>query len=156
MTAPSTIQIEIPSPAGLSSAEAERRLQQYGPNEPATRKGRSGIVAFLYLFLNPLSALLLIAATFSVFLGQVADACIIFLVVALGTGLNFLQIYRSERAIDLLRHQVRTTVSVLRDNRWQEVPRPTIVPGDLVRVFPGDLVVDPCAGSGTVISAAHS
>ncbi|MFL6451886.1 MAG: magnesium-translocating P-type ATPase [Bryobacteraceae bacterium] len=140
MTAPPTIQIETPSPAGLSSAEAERRLQQYGPNEPATRKGRSGLLAFLLLFLNPLSALLLIAATFSVFLGQVVDACIIFLVVALGTGLNFLQTYRSERAIELLRHQVRTTVSVLRDNRWQEVPRQTIVPGDLVRVFPGDLV----------------
>ena len=140
MTAPATIQTETLSPTGLSSNEAERRLHQYGPNEPATRKGRSGLVAFLSLFLNPLSALLLIAATFSVFLGQVVDACIIFLVVALGTGLNFLQTYRSERAIELLRHQVRTTVSVLRDDKWQEVPRQTIVPGDLVRVFPGDLV----------------
>ena len=140
MTAPSTIQLETPFPAGLSSDEAERRLRQYGPNEPATRKSRSGFVAFLVLFLNPLSALLLIAATFSVFLGQVVDACIIFLVVALGTGLNFLQTYRSERAIDLLRHQVRTTVSVLRDQQWQELLRQTIVPGDVVRVFPGDLV----------------
>ncbi|MFL6414312.1 MAG: magnesium-translocating P-type ATPase [Bryobacteraceae bacterium] len=141
MTAgPQPIQFETPSPTGLSSGEAERRLYQYGPNEPATRKSRSGLVAFLSLFLNPLSALLLIAATFSVFLGQVVDACIIFLVVALGTGLNFLQTYRSERAVELLRHQVRTTVSVLRDDKWQEVPRHTIVPGDVVRVFPGDLV----------------
>ena len=139
-TAPLTIQFDTPSPAGLASDEAERRLKQYGPNEPATRKGRSGFIAFVSLLLNPLSALLLIAATFSVFLGQVVDACIIFLVVALGTGLNFLQTYRSERAIELLRHQVRTTVSVLRDDTWQEVPRQTIVPGDLVRVFPGDLV----------------
>ena len=139
-TAPLTIQFDTPSPAGLASDEAERRLKQYGPNEPATRNGRSGFIAFVSLLLNPLSALLLIAATFSVFLGQVVDACIIFLVVALGTGLNFLQTYRSERAIELLRHQVRTTVSVLRDDTWQEVPRQTIVPGDLVRVFPGDLV----------------
>ena len=139
-TAHQIIQLETPSPAGLSSDEAERRLRQYGPNEPATRKGRSGVVAFLLLLLNPLSALLLIAATFSAFLGQVVDASIIFLVVALGTGLNFLQTYRSERAIELLRHQVRTTVSALRDDKWQEVPRQTIVPGDLVRVFPGDLV----------------
>jgi Mg2+-importing ATPase len=94
----------------------------------------------LLLFLNPLAIVLLIAAGFSAFLGQAVDAAIIVLVVALGNAINFWQTYRSERATERLRQVVMSTASVLRDGEWQEISRRDVVPGDIVRLFAGDLV----------------
>jgi len=126
--------------SGLSSEEASRRLADYGPNDPVSSARRSSIVSFLLLFLNPLAVVLLIAAGFSAFLGQIADAAIIVTMVLLGIIVNFIQTYRSQRAIETLRQLVRTTASVLRDGVWQEMPRREVVPGDIVRLAAGDLV----------------
>jgi P-type Mg2+ transporter len=126
--------------AGLSATEAGRRLAEYGPNDPAPSKKRSALLTLLLLFLNPLAIVLLIAAGFSAFLGQAVDAAIIVLVVALGNAINFWQTYRSERAVERLRETVMSTTSVLRDEDWKEIPRHDVVPGDLVRLFAGDLV----------------
>ena len=65
---------------------------------------------------------------------------IIVLVVILGNATNFWQTYRSERAIARLREAITSTASVLGDGDWKELPRREIVPGDIVRVFAGDLV----------------
>lgn len=136
----------LPSPGvavlggGLSAAEAGRRLAEYGPNDPVPSKKRSALLTLLLLFLNPLAIVLLIAAGFSAFLGQAVDAAIIVLVVALGNAINFWQTYRSERAIERLRETVMSTTSVLRDEDWKEIPRRDVVPGDVVRLFAGDLV----------------
>jgi Mg2+-importing ATPase len=125
---------------GLSEAEAARRLAEYGPNDPARLRKRSIFITLLLLFLNPLAIILLIAAVFSAFLGQAVDATIIVLVVFLGNAINFWQTYRSERAIQRLREMVMSTASVLRDGDWKEIPRHDVVPGDIVRLFAGDLV----------------
>ena len=102
--------------------------------------GKARCCHLLLLFLNPLAIVLLIAAVFSAFLGQAVDATIIVLVVILGNAINFWQTYRSQRAIERLRETVTSTASVLRDGDWKEIPRREIVPGDIVRVFAGDLV----------------
>lgn len=128
------------SVAGLSTTEAERRLAENGLNDPAPSRKRSAITTLLLLFLNPLAVVLLIAAMFSAFLGQAVDATIIVCVVVLGNGINFWQTYRSQRAIEHLRQRVMSTASVLRDGVWKEVPRHDVVPGDIVRLFAGDLV----------------
>lgn len=125
---------------GLSAAEAARRLAEYGPNDPAPSRQRSTVITLLLLFLNPLVVVLLIAAVFSAFLGQGVDAAIIVLVVVLGIAVNFWQTYRSQRAIERLREAVMSTASVLRDGNWKEIPRHDVVPGDIVRLFAGDLV----------------
>jgi magnesium-transporting ATPase (P-type) len=70
----------------LSSGEAAQRLAEFGPNEPAPRRRRSGVVQLLLLFLNPLVIILLIAASASAFLGQFVDACIIVTMVLLGVA----------------------------------------------------------------------
>jgi P-type Mg2+ transporter len=127
-------------PAGLTSREAQSLLSEFGPNDPTPV--RRGAIAgeLLVLFLNPLVIILLVASGASALLGQPVDAAIIFLMVLLGVTINFVQTYRSQRAIQRLREHVSLTATVLRDGNWQEIRRHEVVPGDLVRLSAGDLV----------------
>ena len=127
-------------PAGLSSSEAAARLNQFGANEPATKKRGGPLLELLQLFLNPLVVILLIAAGASFALGDRTDAIVILVIICLGVAINFIQTYRSQQAIEKLRENVTPTATVLRDGTWQEIQRREIVPGDLVRLSAGDLV----------------
>ena len=125
---------------GLSSQEAAERLSKYGPNDPAPVKRGAAVIELLLLFVNPLVVILLIASVVSFILGNATDAVIILVMVLLGVSINFVQTYRSQRAIDKLRENVTTTATVLRDGNWQEIKRREVVPGDIVRVSAGDLI----------------
>jgi len=125
---------------GLTSQTAAERLAQYGPNDPAPRKRRSAVLAFLRLFLNPLVLVLLIAAGASAALGDATDAGIIFAIVILSNTLDFAQTRRSQKAVEQLQAQVASTATVLRDGQWVEILRTHIVPGDVVRLSAGDMV----------------
>lgn len=125
---------------GLSSQEAAERLSKYGPNDPAPVKRGAAVIELLLLFVNPLIVILLIASVVSFILGNATDAVIILVMVLLGISINFIQTYRSQRAIDKLRENVTPTATVLRDGNWQEIKRHEVVPGDIVRVSAGDLI----------------
>ena len=124
----------------MTTDEARERLERFGPNEPTpTRRGVLAAELF-FLFLNPLVIILLVACVISAVLGQKVDAGIIFLMVLLGVGINFVQTYRSQRAIRKLHEHVSLTATILRDGEWKEVKRREVVPGDVVRLSAGDLV----------------
>jgi Mg2+-importing ATPase len=125
---------------GLTSEEAHKRLAIYGPNETTGVKRSSGLVQFLRLFLNPLVAILLLAAIVSAILGDRINASIIIAIVLLSNILNFVQTYRSQNAVEKLRAGVAPTATVLRDGVWIELPRRDLVPGDVIRLMAGDLV----------------
>jgi len=127
-------------PSGLASQEAEKRLKQFGPNDPAPSHQRSIVGELLLLFVNPLVIILLLAAVISGFIGQLLDAGIIVVMVLVGVAINFYQTYRSKVAIESLRARVAPTTNVLRDGQWQEINRRDVVPGDIVRLSAGDLV----------------
>jgi Mg2+-importing ATPase len=141
-----TSQSSVPATAveepltGLTSAEAEERLKQFGPNDAAPARRHSALAELVLLFANPLVIILLIAAILSGFVGQLLDAGIIVGMVVIGIAVNFYQTYRSTIAIENLRARVAPTATVLRDGRWQEIGRQTLVPGDTVRLSAGDLV----------------
>jgi Mg2+-importing ATPase len=84
--------------------------------------------------------ILLIASLASFVLGDEADAIIILVIVLLSVAINFVQTYRSQRAIRKLREIVTPTATALRDGEWKEISRIDVVPGDLVRISAGDLV----------------
>jgi Mg2+-importing ATPase len=127
-------------PDGLSSAEAQRRLHEFGPNDPAPVPSRLSVRAVGRLFLNPLVVILLAASAASAVLGDVVNAAIIVVMVMLSVTLNFVQTYRSERAADELREQVTPRATVLRDGVWVDIARSDVVPGDVVRLVAGDRV----------------
>lgn len=124
---------------GLTSAEAEARLLQYGANDPTPERSGSRAFELLLLFANPLVMILLIAAAVSAVLGEGVDAAIIATMVVLGISVNFVQTWRSRQAMVRLRARVTLTATVLRDGRWEEVPRAQVVPGDWFRLSAGDL-----------------
>src|SRR6266511_1865345 len=126
--------------AGLSTSAARQRLSEVGPNEPVTTRRTSGLVQILLLFINPLAIILLIASAISAAVGEVINAFIIALMVLLSAALNFVQTYRSQRAVERIRKEVAPTAAVLRDGNWTEIPRRELVPGDVFRLTAGDLV----------------
>ena len=138
MTRPADIQVD--AGAGLSTTEARLRLSKIGPNEPVSLRRTSGLVQILFLFINPLAIILLVASAISAAVGEVLNASIIALMVLLSAALNFVQTYRSQRAVERIRKEVAPTATVLRDGSWTEIPRRELVPGDVIRLTAGDLV----------------
>jgi Mg2+-importing ATPase len=125
---------------GLSTDEVKFRLAKFGPNEPATAKRSANLVQLLVLFANPLAIILLVASAISAALGERINASIIVVMVLLSVALNFIQTYRSQRAVDRIRKNVAPAATVLRDTKWVEIPRREVVPGDIIKLAAGDLV----------------
>jgi len=125
---------------GLTQLEARRRLAQYGANEPSPAKRTAPILQILILLANPLAIILFVASAIAAALGEVINAVIIITMVALSVALNFIQTYRSQKAVDSIRKEVAPTANALRDADWVEIPRREIVPGDVIKLAGGDLV----------------
>lgn len=113
---------------------------EVGANEPAPHRGGGALRQLLTFFANPLVVILLLASLISATLGDVVNASIIVVMVALSVVLNFTQTHRSQRAAERLREAAAPTATALRDGRWREIPRRDVVPGDLVRLMAGDRV----------------
>ena len=128
------------SEAGLTQEEAERRLAESGPNEPAQERRVSGLLQFVRFFANPLVIILLIASAVSAAVGELINASIIAGMVLLSVALNVIQTYRSHRAVERLRAGIVLTATACRDGSWVEIPRSDLVPGDIIRLSAGDLV----------------
>ena len=125
---------------GLSSEEAEKRLEVFGYNELVRRKRRTAVVDFLSHFKSPLVIILLFAGIASGFFGEIVNAMIIFSIVIFSIVLDFYQENKAERAAEMLRQRVATTATVLRDGVKKEVRLAEIVPGDIIYLSAGDIV----------------
>jgi Mg2+-importing ATPase len=130
--------------SGLTTQEASRRSLQFGSNEPVSSRRTSGLVQILFLFVNPLAIILLVASAISAAVGEVLSASIIALMVLLSAALNFVQTYRSQRAVERIRKEVAPTATALRDGGWAEISRRELVPGDVIGLTAGDLVPADC------------
>jgi len=130
---------------GLTTEEAQRRLESYGPNL-VTRERKPTILAEIWgRAKNPLNALLLSLACVSYFLSDVRAAVVIAVMVVLAITTAFVQEHRSNEAAARLRSMVRTTVAVRRQSAtghadFSEIPIETLVPGDIVRLSAGDMI----------------
>ncbi len=124
---------------GLSEEEVLRRLRVYGYNEIAEYK--RGLLSMIWSQLNNLLIFILLAATIiSLFLGELIDATTIIAVVCLMVVMGFIQEYKAERAIELLKEMLAPRARVLRAGRVREVPAREVVPGDVLILKEGDRV----------------
>ncbi|WP_437283395.1 magnesium-translocating P-type ATPase [Sorangium sp. So ce375] len=129
------------SQRGLTSEEARQRLGRFGPNEPAaTTRREAAVVQVLRRFANPLVSILLLASVVSAVLGDLTNAAVVVVIVALSVAVESVQTRRSHRAAERLRAQVAPTATTLRDGVFRELPRRELVPGDVLRLAAGDLV----------------
>ncbi len=137
------------TPAGLTSSEAAERLTRYGPNLFHQQRRSALLFQFLAKFKNPLVIILLIASTISAFTGDITSFIIIVLIVLMSITLDFIQEYKAGKEAEKLRHSVTVHVQALRDGKPQEIPLPSLVPGDIVLLAAGDLV----PGDGRIVEA---
>lgn len=127
-------------PGGLTDAEVENRLQQYGLNELQAACRMSAWQILLEQFKNVLIIILLGATVISLFLGHGIESIVIAVIVLFAVLLGFVQEYRAERAIDALRKMAAPTATVLRDNIELKIPSRDLVPGDVILLHTGDRV----------------
>ena len=128
-------------PQGLSTAEAQRRLVEHGPNELTRQQGPSAWAVLIRQFTSPLIYGLLISAAVAFALGKIPDGSVVLGVVVLNALIGFAQEYRAGKAIQALAQLVSEPATVRRDGQWTQAPAEHLVPGDVVSVDAGARVV---------------
>ena len=127
------------SPDGLTSAEAKKRLAQYGPNEIEEKK-TNPLRALLAYFWGPIPWMIEVAVILSAALGHWADFFIILLLLVANAGVGFSEEHQAGKAIAALKAQLAIKARVLRDGKWVTPPARELVPGDVIRMRMGDIV----------------
>jgi H+-transporting ATPase len=128
---------------GLSDKEAEERLKTYGYNE-ITSKKVNPIKKFLLKFWGPIPLMLFIVILISVFLGKDIDAYIVIGLLLFNGIVGFLEEFKADNTLELLKNKLSVNVNVQRDNQWKRLPSKLLVPGDIIRVRMGDIVPADC------------
>jgi len=125
---------------GLSEAEADSRLKQYGLNAIAREERQSALMRLLSNVKNPLVLLLTALGVLSFLTGDLRATTVIFVMVVLGVVLRFYQEMRANNAAEKLKAMVTNTATLVRDGKKAEVPLKMLVPGDIIRMAAGDMV----------------
>lgn len=125
---------------GLAKIEAQRCLEQYGPNRLSAQKKSSDIGLFLNQFKSPITLMLLFATGISAVLRDWIDALIILVIVFSSAVLSFIQERNATNASEKLRSQIATKSDVIRDKEPQTILTWQVVPGDIVLLSAGSLV----------------
>ncbi|WP_249416863.1 magnesium-translocating P-type ATPase [Streptomyces sp. TS71-3] len=132
-------------PRGLTEAQAEERLGRFGANTLPARYEPSWPWLFVRALRDPFTAVLLCLGLVSAAVASWGTACVIFLLVAVSCVLRASGEHRAETSMTALRELVAATATVLRRTTEdtapaaREIPVDELVPGDVVRIGPGDL-----------------
>jgi plasma-membrane proton-efflux P-type ATPase len=124
---------------GLTSAEVDIRRKQHGYNEVAERKAHP-ILAFLRKFWGISAWMLELIMVLSVILGKYSDLVVVGALLVINAVLAFMQERRAAGVVEVLRKRLQVNVRVQRDSNWRVIPARELVPGDIVRVRPGDII----------------
>jgi len=126
--------------AGLTAAEAERRLAQYGPNLLPEGAPRPAWLRLLQQFHNMVNYVLFAAAIVTGAMGHWIDTAVITAVVVINALIGFFQEGKAERSLDAIKKMLTHDCLVERDGRRQTIPAEQVVPGDVVFIQSGDRV----------------
>ena len=124
---------------GLSTKEAEKRRETYGPNEIREQRS-SPLLKFLSYFWGPIPAMIEAAAVLSAVVHHWEDFWIILALLLLNGAVGFWQEHKADNAIELLKKRLAPVAKIRRDGKWQQKPTRELVPGDIVRLRLGDIV----------------
>jgi len=127
------------SPDGLTQAEAEKRLTQYGPNEIAEQKANPLLKVLTY-FWGPIPWMIEVAVILSGVLRHWPDFFIILLLLVANAAIGFWEEHQAGKAIDALKAQLAIKARVKRDGKWITPAARDLVPGDVIRLRLGDIV----------------
>jgi Ca2+-transporting ATPase len=137
--------------AGLSEAEAARRLAEEGPNELPSARPRSVFAIAFGVAQEPMFLLLIAGGIIYTILGDVAEALMLMGFVFVVIGITFFQERRTERTLEALRDLSSPRALVVRDSTERRVAGREVVRGDVVLLREGDRV----PADGVALSATH-
>ncbi|MBU6231183.1 plasma-membrane proton-efflux P-type ATPase [Patescibacteria group bacterium] len=124
---------------GLTSAEAAKRLQEYGPNLIEEKK-QSILMRIWHWVASPMSVMFIAAGGLSVFGGHEEDAWIIGALFVMNVGVGAWHEAKADTAIEKLKAKLAVIVKAMRDGEWKEIRSADLVLGDVIRLGVGDLV----------------
>ncbi|MFZ2413808.1 MAG: plasma-membrane proton-efflux P-type ATPase [Candidatus Cryosericum sp.] len=124
---------------GLTSAEAQKRLEQFGPNEVPEHHDPSWLVLFRKVW-GPVPWMLELSLILELITRHYTQATIIGALIVFNAVIGFVQEHRAQDALRLLQQRLVVHVRVLRDGTWQTMDSRSIVPDDIVHLRMGDLV----------------
>ncbi|MFD7862030.1 magnesium-translocating P-type ATPase [Streptomyces sp. NPDC059783] len=133
-------------PRGLLESQAQERLARFGENTLPDRRPVARPTRFLRTLRDPFTSVLLCLGLVSALVSSWGTSAVIAVLVVVSCLLRSTQEHRADRATAALRELVATTATVLRRDgpddapRIREIPVGELVPGDVIRLAPGDLV----------------
>ncbi len=127
------------SPDGLSQAEAQKRLAQYGPNEIEETKANP-FLKFLTYFWGPIPWMIEAAVILSAVARHWPDFGIILLLLVANAVVGFWEEHQAGNAIEALKANLAIKARVKRDGKWINPAARELVPGDVIRLRLGDIV----------------
>ena len=127
------------SQEGLRTSEARKRLEQFGPNALEETKVNP-FLKFMGYFWGPIPWMIEIAAILSVVVRHWPDFIIIMVLLLFNAVIGFWEEREAANALDALKEQLALNARVRRDGKWQALPASELVPGDIIRMRPGDIL----------------
>lgn len=126
---------------GLSTERADEIRSEKGENVLQEGKRKSTLQVFLSQFCDLLVIILIIAAVISMFSDNIESTIVILAVLVMNAVLGTVQHVKAERSLDSLKQLSSPNAKVMRDGVKQELPSREIVPGDIVLLEAGDMIV---------------
>lgn len=136
---------------GLTEAEANARLQHYGPNTLAEATQRSLVAILARQFASLIVILLLVASIVAFVLGDASEGVAILVVIVLNALIGFATEWKAASALEGLQKQAVPIARVQRDGAERQVAAKQLVPGDIVLLNAGDRV----PADGRIIETAQ-
>lgn len=128
-------------PDGLTPGRAGELLEEKGENVLQEGKRKSTLQVFLSQFADLLVVILIIAAIISMISGNVESTVVIVAVIIMNAVLGTIQHKKAEKSLDSLKSLSSPSAKVLRGGQKLEIPSREVVPGDILLLEAGDLVV---------------
>ncbi|QSH40294.1 plasma-membrane proton-efflux P-type ATPase [Lentisphaerota bacterium ZTH] len=124
---------------GLSTLEAEKRLEEFGRNAIEEKKS-SSLLMFLKFFWGPIPWMIEAAAILSLIAHDWSDFGIIMVMLVFNALIGFWEEHKASNALEALKKGLALKARACRDGKWGEIPAENLVTGDIIRVRLGDVI----------------
>ena len=131
--------LHVNSDTGLSTAEIVVRRNENGYNEVAEVRTHP-VLEFLRKFWGASAWMLELIMVLSAVLGKYADVIVVSVLLIINAVFGFMQERRAAGVMQILRRRLQISARVRRDSNWRLIPARDLVPGDIVRMRPGDII----------------
>jgi H+-transporting ATPase len=131
--------LQVNPDTGLGHVDVDLRRKEHGYNEVAETREHP-VLGFLRKFWGISAWMLELIMVLSAVLGKYSDLAVVSALLVINAGLSFAQERRAAGVVDALRRRLQVSARVRRESSWQVIPARELVPGDIVRVRPGDII----------------